>query len=723
MRNYRTHLALVCALALGCQSPSVGVEPGTPVPVAASEVPAELQRRVEEARNTTTAELLERADVPFEGELGYDPLRAEFLDLVQDSTLAMSASERARLGEHGFVVTDHQFPSFAYGLQTIYLHDLPIYVSADAILEAVHRSYDDLLKQVELTYLQVELGALLDEMHGRVDGLGDDRARADADLFLAVARSLLSSTSVAPRAGASASEVHALVDGAVAHEGSRMITLFGVERDVDFSQFEPRGHYDEDGLEPYFRTMTWLGRTDFRIVETLPDGSAVFRRRQLEGAVALRALLDEASLARWSRIDEVLRVFVGEPDGMAPPDVDTLFEQLGASSLASFDDDALVAAIYARDLGRQEILSRMLSRGPGVQEPLPLDRSFFFFPQRYVLDSHVTSNVVWDRVQAQRMMADPLDVAYAALGNDQAGQLLAPELARYDYAGDLEAVRVLADEHGEAWWSSNLYNRWLGALRELSPSRGAFPEGLPSAMRSEAWGRRLLNTQLSSWATLRHDTTLYAKPSYTTGGACEFPDAYVDPYPAFWEALAGFARHAREAVASLEAGALTSGGESYLQAYLQGLEDVASRLRDMAERELRGEPFTAEQLAWINEAVTVEPYGCEDDFIARGWYGALHLDATSAAEEDPVVADVHTQPTDEVGTPVGRVLHVGTGAPRVMVVTVDTCVGPRAYVGLVSTFHQHVTQDFERWTDPEWAERVRAGSVASPAWWSSMLGE
>jgi hypothetical protein len=33
---------------------------------------------------------------------------------------------------------------------------------------------------------------------------------------------------------------------------------------------------------------------------------------------------------------------------------------------------------------------------------------------------------------------------------------------------------------------------------------------------------------------------------------------------------------------------------------------------------------------------------------------------------------------------VGRVLHVGTGEPRVMVATVDTCSGPRAYVGVVS---------------------------------------
>jgi hypothetical protein len=40
---------------------------------------------------------------------------------------------------------------------------------------------------------------------------------------------------------------------------------------------------------------------------------------------------------------------------------------------------------------------------------------------------------------------------------------------------------------------------------------------------------------------------------------------------------------------------------------------------------------------------------------------------------------VHTQPADEAGNPVGKVLHVGTGYPRYMVATIDTCNGPRAY--------------------------------------------
>lgn len=65
------------------------------------------------------------------------------------------------------------------------------------------------------------------------------------------------------------------------------------------------------------------------------------------------------------------------------------------------------------------------------QGRLPLSFSFALLGQRYVLDSHVFSNVVYDRVaggRVMRMMPSPLDVAFAALGNNQAASLLAPEL-------------------------------------------------------------------------------------------------------------------------------------------------------------------------------------------------------------------------------------------------------------------------------------------------------
>src|SRR5690606_36608389 len=158
-------------------------------------------------------------------------------------------------------------------------------------------------------------------------------------------------------------------------------------------------------------------------------------------------------------------------------------------------------------------------------------------------------NVVYDRVAegaVLRMMPNPLDVAFAALGNDQAVTLLAPELERYDYAAELASMRVLADAHPESFWNANLYNLWLSAIRALSPEAEAIAEpssGLFPAARSEAWGRRLLSTQLASWAELRHDTILYAKQSYTGAPSCEFPDAYLDPYPEFYAKVREYAEH------------------------------------------------------------------------------------------------------------------------------------------------------------------------------------
>ena len=48
------------------------------------------------------------------------------------------------------------------------------------------------------------------------------------------------------------------------------------------------------------------------------------------------------------------------------------------------------------------------------------------------------------------------------------------ELQQYRYAPDLHAMRYLVDAHGQEFWGANLYNRWLTALRALSPTRNNF---------------------------------------------------------------------------------------------------------------------------------------------------------------------------------------------------------------------------------------------------------
>ena len=41
-----------------------------------------------------------------------------------------------------------------------------------------------------------------------------------------------------------------------------------------------------------------------------------------------------------------------------------------------------------------------------------------------------------------------------------------------------------------------------------------------------------------------------------------------------------------------------------------------------------------------------------------------------------------------------------------MVLSVDSCVGHRAYVGVVSAYHEKITDNFKRMTDEEWLPLV-----------------
>ena len=716
----------------GTGQSSVPLDPGSKVSVAASASEAlerqQLAVALTDLAGLTPETLAARYPTAFASTLGYDPLAAQNLSLIQASALKLNDAETQILKANGFVVTDrYRYPSFAYGYQAIYGQDLPVFVSADSILFALHRSYDDILKAIETTVLIPECKALLTRMRlnlqaGKLAALGSV-AQQDADFYLAVALSLLDDTVVAaPVAGASAKDVANFVAKAKAAAGAEPLKLFDSTRQLDFSQFTPRGHYtDSDELKRYFRAMTWLGRIDFRILETQSDGTQLFRRRQFDAGYSLVALMDATARTSFARIDGTIESFVGESDNMTAPQFEALLTAMGAASVAdvkALPDATILDALVAGDYGRQRISSHYMVNGLG-KGTLPLSRTFLLLGQRYVIDSHVFSNVVYDRAAgggAKRMMPDPLDAAFAALGNNQAAALLKPALEAFPYAPDLAAMRVLADAHGDSFWGANLYNRWLGALRALSPAADATAK-LPAVATTEAWGRRMLNTQLASWAELRHDTILYAKQSYTAGIACEFPDAFIDPYPAFYAAVGAFAAKGQAALQPLTG----LGGDVVVraQAYFARLQEITALLQEMAEYQRDAKPFTAAHMQFINQAVVIQNV-CGGGYIEKGWYKDLFFG--DALSFDPTIADVHTQPTDVGGNEVGRILHVATGYARLMVTTVNTCAGPRAYAGLVSSYFENTTDKWKRLTDEEWKmELVKSAQPAEVPWMSGLV--
>jgi hypothetical protein len=91
---------------------------------------------------------------------------------------------------------------------------------------------------------------------------------------------------------------------------------------------------------------------------------------------------------------------------------------------------------------------------------------------------------------------------------------------------------------------------------------------------------------------------------------------------------------------------------------------------------------------------------------------------------DPTITDVHT----DIGGPLpvnreASVLHVGTGLPQTMVVTVDSCSGPRAYAGVISTYREVLEPGLTRLTDSAWKTRVVQPNLPVVPWLAPLLGK
>ncbi len=673
--------------------------------------------------------------IHFDTALGYEPAHAIGFDRIQAGYLALRDGALARFARDGFAIEPQWFPNFTSAYALAYAEHLPVYITADSVLHAMHSSFEPILRSAESFVFRGQLNSILGAMRdalaaGAGSSLGPD-ARADADLYLTVAASLSNGSVLRPVAGADPAAIEAIVAQVLAHNGMGTIDLYGAGELVDFSQFTPRGHYTEPPLDAYFRASMWLGREGFVVERPSGQGTLSLDRRRLRAALAMREAMSGDARAAWAGLDRALTGVIGPPDAGTVVQLDALMATLhlaSAHDLDGLDEATIVDALASTGGGVSQIASRLLIDGVyGTTHPSP--RSFVLVPQRYVVDSHVFGNVVFDRAgrgSILRMRPNPLDVAYAALGNDQAASLLAPDLHAFPYAPDLENMRTLVDAHDDAYWSQSIYGQWLQGLRELSPRvalAGHAGTSLPTVARTEAWGRRLLQTQLASWAELRHDTLLYTAQSYTSGVTCEYPDAYVDPYPALFQALSAQAGRARSLFHALDWGTARAVGD-HVTAHYDHFAAVADLLGAIAERERQGLPLTAEQLAFVNDAVALRVGGCGGAVVGTvGWYPALFFADESlprlppslpAIEVRPTIADVHTQPTDASGAPVGHVLHVATGFPHMMIVAVDTCDGPRAYAGPVSSYYEVTTDNFERLDDSRWSLALRSNPATVP---------
>ena len=658
------------------------------------------------------------------------PAQAAWLDSIS-LTYKLTRDELDLLSENGFVVTERlTAETFQAAYEDIWHKDLPVMVTTDAILHALHMSYDRILKDTERQYLIGEVRTILQGMYEaqgrlaeRYGTTGDMQPMLrDVDVYLAVAWKLLTGETRMryPENAAAVSDLLTKIDG----EQPAMVKLFSsTPRLYDFSQFTIRGHYtDSPELGRYFQSMIWIGRTELMLTtpvqHDMPQQTDEDIQRQIIDAYLLAEAMNIADVrGRLQKVDRLLEMIIGESDNVRAAHLEELAGDIMLGGPAELLDmrrvKDLQSALAAKSFAGQRINSQILYSDPLNPEQLQPPSAFMLLGQRFIIDSYVFGNVVYDNIlykgtKVRRMLPSTMDALFA-LGNDAAAQFLQDEFARYPYASNLNALRYLIDSYGEEFWSASLYNSWLHAVRALNIPDDI--ESLPAYMQTAAWWQQKMNTQLSSWAQLRHDNLLYAKQSYSGGVTCSFPEVWVEPYPDFYGRIAAFARRAQ-----------TTFGEPMpgVAGFFRSMANTMDTLRTIAEKELTGEALSAREISFGKNLLFLRGV-CGMKF--DGWYFRLFYGWQDPLE-DYVVADVHTAPTDAAGSPVGWVYHVGTGRINLGVVVAPSQNGGQtAYVGPMMSFHEHVTTNFDRLTDERWEEMLDRSAFVRPAWTNNWLAD
>jgi hypothetical protein len=609
--------------------------------------------------------------------------KPRFLDAIL-RRFELQPAELSVLNRAGFAVPARlEVPSYTHGYHEIFQSQLPVYITADSIFHAIFASHQTMVERLESLRLSPMLSQAFDQMHCALVAAAPNYPAEvvhDLDLYLLVARRLIADPDADAKPPQSAfadaaveREADALVAQAMAGSELATVTLFGRTRLIDFTQYQPRGHYaDKEAMQRYFRAAMWASRLEFNLVSrssrSSDPGPAPDPRETPREAIAALALADLATRSGAATsiadLDAAWAALAGRREDVSIAQLAELRAQVG-----SLTDAEAFAKLKAAIADRFRRTTRLHPMPEGSRE-LPAIATLI--GPRIVADAGALMLVVNGAVP-DRHNPGVADVAYV-LGLDRAKTYLANDLAAYPALDrQLEAARAQA---ANAPAADDLYSAWLAAIRALAQE----PVGTqPSFLAGDAGEDFRLNTIAAAYGQLKHNYVLVEGQPYAEFG-CEIPDGYVEPVPAAYDALIDYAARGARLAALLDPQDGTN-----IRAHFERVGQVLRVLRTIVGDELNGRALTDAERRWLGMVAELSlDLGAQTTGyppMYTGWYFDLFLDRQAdGMRSADYIADYFTSQES--------VAYVGATAPRLGIFVVDTGGPPRAFVGPVARAYE-----------------------------------
>ncbi len=586
---------------------------------------------------------------------------------------ALENDELMLLKKNRFVVSNKiSYNSYGNAYHEIFQSELPLFVTADSIFNAMYLGNDAMLIDLESKILLPKLISLLSELRNELmensNAIGKD-AQSDVDLYLGVALRLILGEGV--KTGElimphNASALHDVTAKIMAGGKIEKVNLFGRERMVDFSQYTVRGHYarEELQLQGYFRAAMWLSRLEFNLVSRSCRSSHPGQEldisetdRETIAAMALASLLNDKSSADLKRLLDSWTFFAGMREDAGLFEIRDLLRKSGAA-IDSGGAKKLRAAIGS-GMARKVNMHVM----PEGTRELPVIATMI--GARITPDLGLTRPLTDPRTPG-RYTINLMDHLYL-MGLDHSKAYLKDDLVQFkDLEKNLDAARRNSDS---LVFGEDLYSMWFKAIKAISEK----PSGtFPSFMKMPVYEDLRINTLAAAFAQLKHNYVLMGAQEYFFGG-CKIPDAYVEPALASYRALLAYAK-AGEKITS----AVDPDSSSGSVAYYRRVSRILGVLVKIVENELNGIPLSKNELDFLGRVTNLAGGTTGSAPVYDGWYFLLHYTKMDGITDAKLMADFYTSP------PADKIQYAGIKKVNIGYFVVDTGGKQRLMAGPVA---------------------------------------
>jgi hypothetical protein len=631
------------------------------------------------------------------------------------------------------------------------------FVTPDLVLHAYHRFFENSLEELEKNDLSTELQTFINTLRGNIlkargSSTGELRTRYDNILAQITVATVLfenkqSGASVYPDEQAAFEEKDKNFDSLqnaktilkkyrgdltpdLASKTESELELIYAAKEpstsplfsqydpknssspADYTQYTPRSHYTKSSaLRAYFRTMMYLGRSSYRLVNNIGWEDS----NLLTSLIATPDANGVRPLSSWTKIMQVTGFYAGQSDDLTYEEWSdflgrNLDKKISATDLVS---PAVIDGLRSKVslLRLPKILSEIVI-DPAIDSKTKDDLlknslSFRIFGQRFTYDAWILNKLTKGQESGPALPSTPSALFIpAAFGNKTALTESNNYLRISDNFSDAD-LNSFNDEMRKVQSEITKVqtNEWYRSMQSgwdfiFGSFLGSYSSGYPSYMRNSAFPFKEIQTELGSYTELKHDTVLYAKQSYAElggGGPEDKPvppvvKGFVEPNILFWRRLGALVDYTQAIYTQY--GLLKNSSAPNLLSDFKSSIDFFTTL---AEKELRGTPITDEEYEKLR--VTSMAY------FARPLTGG---DPDENSYKTALVTDVHTDAVKN------QILYEATGKPYLMIALVGNENSPRAVIGLAFSHFEFTKPIGPRMTDEEWRSGVYAEKPILP---------